>query len=300
MPCFGRYLRIWLAIVAAVLAAMGLFNLLIDPYRAYRLVSLPTLDIHKEYGSSRIIKAEMIHHGPWDVILIGSSRVEVGLDPDSPAWGGRRVYNGGLPGAFFAELADAAEFAARDARPRTLVVVLDFFGFSRFPQPRHEEFARSRFNPLLNLISYHQDNTLTLFSTDRAFAAVRNTLRRKAPKFSPHGLKLDTMIPPGRSPRQYIHDTLIRMGKQGPFRHFAYDRQLAQRFGQVARLCQRHNVQLHAILAPVHALDLEQMRAFGLWDQWEQWKRDLSAQLPADDLAGPGRLIWHCATNSSI
>lgn len=295
MSCTRRYLRTWLIIVAAALLGMGLFNLLIDPYRAYRLLPMPAIDAHKDYGSSRIIKAEMIHHGPWDVVLIGSSRVEVGLDPDSPAWGGRRVYNGGLPGAFFAELADAAEFTARDARPHTLVVMLDFFGFSQFPVPRHEEFAKSRFNPNLNLLSYHQDNCLTLFSADRSFSAIYNTLRLKPPKFTDHGLKLGMNIPTDQNPRQFLLQTLQRMGRSGPFRHFAYDRQLSHRFGRIARLCQQQNIQLHAILAPAHAIILDQFQALGLWDQWEQWKRDLAAELPADPSAGPVPILWDCA-----
>lgn len=296
MSCFPRYLRTWLLIVAAALLGMGLFNLLIDPYRAYRLVSLPRVDAHKDYGSSRIIKAEMIHHGPWDVILIGSSRVEIGMDPESPAWDGRRVYNGGLPGAFFGELADAAEFAARDAHPRTLVLMLDFFGFSRFPSPRHEEFAKSRFNPELNLLSYHQDNWLTLFSTDRSFSSLDNAFRRKNSKFTDHGLKLDMSIPAGLTHRQFLLQTLQRMSRGGPFRHYVYDRRLAARFGQVARLCQRQNIQLHAILAPAHAIITEHLRTIGLWDQWEQWKSDLAAELPTDESAGPLPILWDCFT----
>lgn len=286
----------WLAIVAAALLVMGVFNLLIDPYRAYRLVSLPVVDAHKDYGSSRIIKAEMIHHGPWDVILIGSSRVEVGFDPDSPLWEGKRVYNGGMPGAYFAELADAVEFAARDARPRMLVLMLDFFGFSEFPAPYHEEFFKSRLNPNLNLLSYHQDNCLTLFSTDRSFSALYNTLRRKPPKFSEHGLKLDMHIPAELTPRQFLLQMLNRMGRSGPFRHFAYDRRLSARFGQIARLCQQQNVQLHAVLAPAHAVMWDYLHTIGLWDQWEQWKRDLAAELPTNPSAGPIPILWDCST----
>jgi hypothetical protein len=296
MSCFGRYLRIWLFIAAAVLLGMGVFNLLVDPFRAYRLIPMPKLDAHKDYGSSRIIKAEMIHHGTWDVIMIGSSRVEIGLDPDSPAWGGLRVFNGGLPGAFFGELADAAEFAIRDAHPRTLVLMLDFFGFTQFPLPRHEEFAKSRFNPNLNLLSYHQDNCLTLFSTDRSFSALYNTLRGKPSKFSDHGLKLNMEIPSDLTPRQYLIQTLQRMSRGGPFRHFAYDRQLSIRFGQIARLCQQRNIQLHAVLAPAHAIMMEHFRMIGLWDQWEQWKRDLTAELPTDESGGPVPILWDCFT----
>ena len=40
----------------------------------------------------------MIARHDWDVLLLGTSRVQMGLDPEHPAFRGMHAYNAGLPG----------------------------------------------------------------------------------------------------------------------------------------------------------------------------------------------------------
>src|SRR3954464_13853160 len=96
-----RYLKICLLSCFAPLALIAAFNLLVDPYNIYRIVRSPALDAAKldcNFLLSRVAKAEMLHNSDCEVLVLGSSRVELGIDPRCPAWGSDNVYNLGISG----------------------------------------------------------------------------------------------------------------------------------------------------------------------------------------------------------
>ncbi|MFC7335596.1 hypothetical protein ACFQY0_00285 [Haloferula chungangensis] len=62
------------------------------------------------YRNLRTAKAGLARSGDWDVALLGSSRVAIGLDPSIPQWGENQVVNLGMSGASINENAAMAEY----------------------------------------------------------------------------------------------------------------------------------------------------------------------------------------------
>src|ERR1700732_2600713 len=86
-PRFSRYLT-------------GPFNLFVDPYGVWGMPALQHLTAARpaEKDNEMLFKAVDLGRGQFTDLFIGSSRVDLGLDPDSPALQGGRAYNLGLVG----------------------------------------------------------------------------------------------------------------------------------------------------------------------------------------------------------
>ena len=81
----AHFVRAFLTVTAVLLGGNALINSAVDPYGVY--VGKPTKLFYetKADGGSRIAKAELARHFCGTTILVGSSRAEVGYDPESPA-----------------------------------------------------------------------------------------------------------------------------------------------------------------------------------------------------------------------
>jgi Flp pilus assembly protein TadD len=83
------------------------FNVVIDPFRIFDLVSIPGLNEQRTQVSSRGRMAKAVKTCLVDAtsVVMGTSRVEVGANPDHPGWHNRgRVYSLALAGMGIGEL----------------------------------------------------------------------------------------------------------------------------------------------------------------------------------------------------
>src|SRR5437660_4027519 len=83
---YPRHLRVLLWSLCAPLAALAAFNLVADPFHCFRLLKGTQLYRSAAGLGNRQARGEMIAHFDWDVLLLGTSRVQLGLDPLHPAF----------------------------------------------------------------------------------------------------------------------------------------------------------------------------------------------------------------------
>jgi hypothetical protein len=126
---------------------LAAFVLMVDPYYVFGSPSLPGINMVRPFYELHVLAAK-----PYQVqrikpaaVSLGSSRVEVGLDPRHPGWADRNVFNFGLPSATSYEVMLAFLHARAVGQPlKQAVVGLDFFGFNIF-FPRNQEQQEARF-----------------------------------------------------------------------------------------------------------------------------------------------------------
>lgn len=147
----SRVLRRFTITLAAAVALptilLAAFVVVVDPYYLFGSPSWPGVNVVRPYYELHVIAAKpyQMRRIEPSVVTLGSSRVEVGLDPRHPGWADRNVFNFGLPSATSYEVMLAYLHASEIARPLKQVVVgLDFFGFNIF-FPRNQEELESRF-----------------------------------------------------------------------------------------------------------------------------------------------------------
>ncbi len=279
---FDRYCRRFACYGVTALLVLALFNLLVDPHGVYRAVSPSGLEPYGKYNT-RTAKAAMLARGDCRLLLLGSSRVEVGIDPLHPAcqpWG---AYNIGLAGMRMYEAEHVVDFALAHNDLGRVVLFLDFFQFNK--RGTSELFFRgSRFDPDCHRLQLH---------VEHLFGATNESLSALARAW--HGTPADT-TPRGHYRRpvsaqghraEFAREISTRLAHPRFLKDFAYSAEPVRILRRIVATCRRREIDLTVVINPVHALYLEAVRSAGLWPDYEQWKRDVVAVLNDDQQRHP-------------
>ena len=126
---FRRFALALAAFIVLPPISLAAFVLLVDPYYVFGSPSVPGMNVVRPFYELHVLAAK-----PYQVqrikpaaVTLGSSRVEVGLNPRHAGWADRNVFNFGLPSASSYEVMLAFLHAAAIGQPlKQAVVGLDF------------------------------------------------------------------------------------------------------------------------------------------------------------------------------
>jgi hypothetical protein len=283
-PSFRLYSSVFVACMSAGLALVAALNLLVDPLGAYPWISLKTMEPYRCQLMSRPAKAEMLLRHRCEVLLLGTSRVQAGMPLDDPAYGTTNVLNLGLAGTTLPEIAAALEFALRHQRPKRVLLGVDFFLFSDV-RGAGGDFDNSRFNPELQSFDYHFKNVLGSHMVADSWMLLRQWSRGEPPPKTERGF-LSKSLRPGASQRESFARNVRRfLTEPEVYGAYHYSPERLDIFRQMLRRCRDEQVELIVFIPPVHALELETVRAAGLWQTFEHWKADLVSILAEEGMA---------------
>ena len=271
----GRHTRIFGAVLAALLLALAAGNLVLDPFRAYRLVAIDALRPYRDKLVSRIAKAEILVRDDCRLVILGSSRAQIALDPEHPAWG-TPACNLALTGVAAPELVLVFERVLGDPRVREIVLAVDFLSFAKAAAVS-DEFAHSRFNAQLQLFEYHAGLLLGEDATRASLRLVSDYRQgRKAP-YTELGL-----TDPSRRGRPADRESFLWalertvQGLAVPRPDgFRYDPEQVARLAAEIRSARARGIAVTVLILPSHAIYLETLRRRGLWPDYERWRSDL-------------------------
>jgi hypothetical protein len=282
-----------LAVAAAVLAVA------VDPYRMWDTREIAGFTAMKPRVYQRHIAAKtyMLERHTPKTLLLGNSRVEVGLEPDSPAWpaAAQPVFNAGIAGAdLFIARGLLRDTAIREPL-RTVIVGLDFVDFLEptpngpLDGPHSPAEARLMFtsegkpNPerRLQILKDRFATTLTIDAITDSLL----TLVDQRPNAS------STMTREGFNPLFPYRSEVARNGYYELFRQkqAAYRQQFSRlavpdfsnpyrnaefRYvTEILRSAMAHDVKVILYIHPYHASYLDMIAGKGLWNAFEDWKR---------------------------
>lgn len=125
------YLRHFILYFIVIICVIGLFNWFVDPYGMYWS---PQTAINKSKPEAsnrvRITKPYRVEKISPHILLMGNSRIEMGLSPHHPAFEGKRAYNLALSGATLHSQIDHIYHAIHHSpEMETIIFGLDFFDF---------------------------------------------------------------------------------------------------------------------------------------------------------------------------
>ncbi|MBP1208168.1 hypothetical protein JOD97_006255 [Duganella sp. 1411] len=294
----------WMAatLLAGVLLVV-LFVVVVDPYRLFRLVDIAGFNAVKprpEHFQSEIKLAGAKALRPATV-LMGNSRVDVGIDPDSEQLGAARrpAYNLAIPGTGVGTSREQFEhLRAAGAAPSTLLLGVDFFDFLLDPDSA-EVPAKAPPGGLAG----QRWKVETLFSLNALLDAVTTLRIQRDPDAG-------TMTAHGFNP---LHDYL-RFAREDGYHSLFQQRALenARNFslaphgiartrgdsssewrdlGGLLDAAARGKTDIHLIIYPYHAQLMAMMEQTGLWPVFEQWKLRLLREIATVNAAHPGARI---------
>lgn len=192
----NKYLKTLILSTLLVGMIVLAINALVDPFLVTGSPRVSGLNDAKPAIGSRVrqAKAFQSRRAAWDTLIVGNSRVEMGLDPEHACFKqlGAQVYNAGIPGAGVAEQLLIALNIAYGREVGTVFLSVDYSDFltsseSMSTIPRIEDFSIGRlpykFNGTRNggfarerLLDYAR----SLFSLDALIASAQTLLFQSA------------------------------------------------------------------------------------------------------------------------
>jgi len=296
-----RFLVLCLLSSAVAVAAAGSLTLAVDPYAVWGIPRIEGFnavkpDIYTHADLAKIAQARRL--APKGVIL-GNSRMDVGLDPESPSWPveARPVFNLAIPGhGLGGDLANLRRVFGGGTAPRVAVIGVDFLDF--LVDPSRREAAPDLAPPNDGLLVRLHDFASTTLSITALIDAV-DTLRAQHDPYSPNMTErgLDTMHQYEEFVQTEGHYDIFYQRNVEYIRTqlgrgtavVAPDGRRSSSFDELQAIidwCRSRNVALHLVIYPYHADLLEIFRVTGIWPAFETWKRMLAAMVAREINAG--------------
>jgi len=290
-----RYLCLWTATVVAMLVTAAIFDALVDPYDVVGSIRVPGFNFVKPEAENRVrlTKPYQISRLQPRAVIVGTSRAEIGLDPENSSWpeAVRPVYNFGLPGANLATVNRELQVAGSTGRLKMAVILLDFENFlSSDPGPdltpdesqRMAVGAGSQPNAVPTARRL-EDTFLTTLTLTALEDSVLTVLRQ-------HGKYTTDITPAGKWTEAAFQLAAASDGYYELFtqKEVDYARRAAHAAGfladgtdatpeieivrQMLDYCRAHGIRPILVIPPYHADLLEMFDKAGLWDRFEAWK----------------------------
>lgn len=280
---------IFLMVALSPVLSLGLFNFAVDPYGVLNSPSIPKFNKSKPemITHERMFKAIEITRLKPQVILLGSSRTQWGLDPNNAVLSktNLKAYNLGFSGANMYEVMRYFQHVlTNQPELKTVVIGLDFFMF-RENNPPQADFLESRLDKK-NITQ--QEFVNILFSFD-AFSSSQKTLQKNLDLSYPNyqisnGLFLidNRKALPGSS-KEFTK--WIKPAFQA-YQNYKISEESLKQFKDVIQVCQQKGINFKVFISPSHAIEGEAIQMVGSWPQFEQWKRELVKIAPVWDFSG--------------
>lgn len=147
MSAIKSYLKTYFWLLVPSLLAVAGFNLIVDYQNIYRLVNIAGFNQEKQLihkTGMRRTKSIDLARGNYDTLILGNSRVNRGINPDSKVFANNSVYNAGLNSANIYEIYQVFKYAQKHQNLETIVLGLDFESFFNLKQNK-ADFQQSGF-----------------------------------------------------------------------------------------------------------------------------------------------------------
>jgi hypothetical protein len=291
MNRYQKYLSSFAVFLAIQIFAIVAFNWLVDPYKVSNVIKLYQFNQAKPevVGQARLFKAiEIIRKKP-EITLLGSSRTDLGLDPDYLS---DRAYNLGILGGNMYEVLRYFQHAiANQPDLKQAILGIDFFMFNqtRTNQPDFQEGRLEKTHiTFLDLFN----TTFSLNAVGASFETIQSN--RQKPKFDPYeenGMRNNQLfvksdLPQGSIVQGFQMSMKKFLDDPGLYGNYKLSEAQLKNLQAIVELCQQKNIDLKIFISPSHALQWETLRLAGLWPTFEEWKREVAKITAFWDFSG--------------
>lgn len=294
---------LWTVLLAFVALAtvVAVFNRIVDPYLVVGTPRIVGFNAHKSTAvdNMALIKAYDVFRTQPRALILGSSRVGSGLDPENPAWPqvDRPVYDLGLP---WGDPHAAYRYLQNATASHAVSLVVLGLEFQSFMIPANPELEQETEAHLMltrtgaRRADERQVRIKDFLLTTFSFSTLSDSLTTLLGNLK--GNSTD-VVRGSWNPVDY-QQYIARAGSYTVFSevdlyYFSwYSRKwlntdAMQDVTSIVEWCHEHDIRLILLINPSHADELEMLDLVGAWGLLENWKRKLLAltrryRTPAD------------------
>lgn len=326
----SRFCLLLLVYAIATAAIVAGFNVAVDPYLFFGMPRMAGWNDLKPAAATheQVMKAYDAPRTMARTVILGSSRTDIGLDPEHAVWPSqyRPVYNLSIAGSSLGSglLYLRHLVAARPAAeaPRTVIVGLDFENF--LYRPRAQPVAPAVQRP----VAARGEAEQRLLVLDNGSANPERGMRRLK-DFGAATLSLDAvtdslatiganrlagnvnMTPDGHFSESLVRSTTAADGVAALFAQknattlsqYTNPRQVLsdtpggpipelQSVRNLIAFAKQHDITVILAIQPAHASRLNLLAKMGYWPDYERWKHDLTLLVAAEQDAGAAVTLW--------
>ena len=273
----SAYLRAFVGGFIFMLLAVSGMNWLIDPFSIHSSPRIAGLNQIKPgiVQHERIFKTVVAANGKWQVVILGTSRADIGLDPAHPVFSGRACFNAATSNQTHEETRQLLEAASESGRLTQAVVALDFFASN----PRHGEIPDYQ---LANFKWWRPYEVV--FSGDTLQESVRTVTHQNRQLalrdygiWLPDGRREFALRSGHRSAALGSDESYIRSHFLFPYKFSHEGSEPLDHIRRLIAYAHARGIDLKLLISPSHARQWETLSVDGLWSDWEEWKRRLVA-----------------------
>ena len=230
-------------------------------------------------------KALALRQCKHDIVILGTSRAESGIDLDHPAFKGRRVYNAALKAATMYEMSRIVDYMLRYQTPDAVILSLDFVAFSD-ERLSADDFSLS---PLAESLSVSEliPYLVSINSIYEAQQTIRWNLRGVENKCTDRGAPVRTW--PAPPARKAFDITIAQYADYQHYRSFALGQKHMESLKESLTALVSKGVRVYAFISPMHVVQFEIMENLHVRDSYAMWQKRLvdlfasvNKQLPPD------------------
>jgi len=270
------------------------FNLVVNPYGIWNVPSIVGFNADKpaERDNEMLLKPTQVARLKPTILFLGSSRVDLGLDPQHRAFrdqGG--AYNLALVGGFMHPMLEYYRYALK-AQPavRQVLIGLDFFSFNEnniTPLAFAEDRLRGGGLDLSDVGSTLMSRDAVLDSFRTVIANIRHPEYRA---YRDDGMSDDgdmrRLAEKMGMPSRFNESVALYLNSAGRYASFKFSKDAMNDFAAIVKLSRDHGVDLRVFIPPEHVALLESIRLRGLLCVYWRWKAEVAALTSFWDFSG--------------
>lgn len=304
---YTRYLAVVALLLSFILAILGGFNILIDPYNIFRTPAIKGIN-EKKNERGHITEPYRMLTESYDTLIVGSSRVQAIFCEDVTAIApelNADCINVSTPHAYFPWLVNLVRHANRIRPVKRVILGLDFFGFNMtggvFNPADEERLLDVPGKSDLTLINDVLRQLFASGTTELSINSFKDSIRTAS---ITHGAPTATTTSQDAQEKIFVsfypgvlgyYQNYSFSGAQGKPSSLAY-------FQALLNYCMQENIQVYFFISPVHAIMLDIFQKHNLWTQYRQWESALATMVANANasLQSPLFVLWDFSGYNSI
>ena len=283
-----KFIIIFFLSLGQALLLIGVFNWWVDPYDIYHPSEYKPNNRVWMSKQLRLAKAYRVRNLRPEGIVMGSSRSQLGIDPDHPGWDNVHPrYNLALPGANLYENYRYFQHSLALNPPKQLLIGIDFIDFNIFSKLSDD------FNESYMVVSREgkfQDHYLTnLMVTLLSSSAIKSSQKKmfyrgEGTHFSngtEFSEEVDSQSIDMRSIMMWSATKFVsRLLMPPPAHRFCLDDETRanssfQYLRQILETAKESEADVRLFIPPMHVYFLEILKTLGIMEDYEKWQNRL-------------------------